>query len=138
MTDRDALASYRLREAEETLADAEKMLVAQVSARSVLNRAYYVTFYAVLGLFNRYATPHQTSRHATVLGIFDREFVRTGKIAAQHSRTIHWLFDTRQIADYKDLATFTRDDAVMAVDQAREFLAAIQQYCNTFGDRGLN
>ena len=131
MTDRDILATYRLQEAEETLADAEKMLTAQVSPRSILNRAYYVTFYAVLGLFNQFATPHQTSRHATVISIFDREFVRTGKIDAQYSRTIHWLLDARQTADYKDLVTPTQDDADKAVGQAREFLAAIQRCCDT-------
>lgn len=131
MTDRDILATYRLQEADETLADAEKMLTAQVSPRSILNRAYYVTIYAVLGLFNHFSTPHQTSRHATVLSIFDREFVRTGRIDAQHSRTIHRLFDARQTADYKDLATPTQDDAVKAVVQAREFLAAIQRCCDT-------
>ena len=48
MTDRESLFAYRLGEAEETLADARKMFDAGVSARSVVNRAYYAMFYSVL------------------------------------------------------------------------------------------
>lgn len=80
MTDRETLMAYRLREAEETLDDALKMLDAKTSPRSVVNRAYYAMFYAVLGLFNRFGTEHRTSRHSTVIAIFDREFVRSGSI----------------------------------------------------------
>jgi uncharacterized protein (UPF0332 family) len=41
MTDRETLMAYRLHEAEETFADAVKMLDANISPRSVVNRAYY-------------------------------------------------------------------------------------------------
>lgn len=44
------LISYRLRQAEEALSDAAKLIEAQGSPRSVLNRAYYAMFYSVLAL----------------------------------------------------------------------------------------
>ena len=50
MTDRENLFRYRLREAEDTLADAEQMLAGGVSPRSVVNRAYYAVFYFILAL----------------------------------------------------------------------------------------
>ena len=130
MTGREALMRYRLQEAEETLADAEKMLAAQVSPRSVVNRSFYSMFYAILGLFNHFGTDHRTSRHSTVIAIFDREFVRTGKLDTRYSRMLHQLFDARQMADYKDMIAPTDEDAIMAVEQAREFLAAIRRCCN--------
>lgn len=126
MTDRETLMAYRLREAEETLDDAVKMLEAKISPRSVVNRAYYSMFYGVLGLFNRFNTEHRTSRHSTVIAIFDREFVRTGIIDPRYSRMLHRLFDARQIADYKDLIEPSEEDAVNAVEQAREFLITIR------------
>jgi uncharacterized protein (UPF0332 family) len=129
MTDRETLMAYRLKEAEETLADAEKMLAAQVSPRSVVNRAYYAIFYAILGLFNRFDTDHRTSKHSTVITIFDREFVRTGQLDVRYSQMVHQLFDARQIADYKDMVQPTGADAVKAVEQAREFLIAINRLC---------
>jgi uncharacterized protein (UPF0332 family) len=126
MTDRETLMAYRLREADETLDDAVKMLEAKTSPRSVVNRAYYSMFYGVLGLFNRFETEHRTSRHSTVIAIFDREFVRTGIIDPRYSRMLHRLFDARQIADYKDLIEPSEEDAVKAVEQAREFLITIR------------
>ena len=53
MTDRETLFLYRLREADETLADAEQMLIGGVSPRSVVNRSYYAVFYFILALFQK-------------------------------------------------------------------------------------
>lgn len=51
MTDSEALYSYRLKQAEETLAEAEKMLAEEFSPRSIINRAYYAMYYVLLALF---------------------------------------------------------------------------------------
>jgi hypothetical protein len=51
MTDRETLLKYRIKQAEETLADAEAMNEGGLSTRSIVNRAYYSMFYALLGLF---------------------------------------------------------------------------------------
>lgn len=102
------------------------MLEAKTSPRSVVNRAYYSMFYGVLGLFNRFETEHRTSRHSTVIAIFDREFVRTEIIDPRYSRMLHRLFDARQIADYKELIEPSKEDAVKAVEQDREFLITIR------------
>jgi uncharacterized protein (UPF0332 family) len=50
VTDREALLQYRLREARETLEDAQRMLDGHFATRSIANRAYYAIFYAVLAL----------------------------------------------------------------------------------------
>ncbi len=82
MTDRDALLAFRLKEAEETLADAERMLKSGVSARSVSNRSYYCMFYAVLALFLKVGISAKTSKHAGVISVFDKEFVHSGRLDA--------------------------------------------------------
>jgi uncharacterized protein (UPF0332 family) len=51
MTDMETLMTYRLKQAEETIQDAEAMLKIRISSRSIVNRAYYAMFYAVLALF---------------------------------------------------------------------------------------
>ena len=51
MTDRESLLAFRMKEAEETLADAERMLQNGLSPRSITNRAYYAIFYSILALF---------------------------------------------------------------------------------------
>ncbi len=51
MTDTEALFHYRLQQAEETLIEAKKMADSKFSPRSIINRAYYSLFYALLALF---------------------------------------------------------------------------------------
>ena len=67
MTDRESLFTYRFGEAEETLADARKMLHAGVSAGSVVNRTYYAIFYSVLALLIHENIEHGTSKHAGII-----------------------------------------------------------------------
>ncbi len=80
MTDQEILFAYRLNEAEETLADARKMLEGGISTRSVVNRAYYAMFYGVIALFIHENIEHRTSRHSGIISIFDQSIVHAGKM----------------------------------------------------------
>ena len=75
MTDKQALFTYRLKQAEETLSDAEKTLQNHLSPRSIINRAYHSMFYTVLALFLKAGINIKTSKHIGVISIFDKEFV---------------------------------------------------------------
>ena len=87
MTDKDSLFLYRLKQAEETLLDAEKMLKGDLTPRSITNRAYYSMFYALLALFIKTDVNIKTSKHSGVITLFDKEFVKTGKIDKYYSIT---------------------------------------------------
>lgn len=126
MTDKQVLADYRLKQAEETLQDAERMLSNNISPRSIINRAYYAMFYAVLALFIKNSINLQTSKHAGVIAIFDKEFVHTGKIDKKYSKILHKAFEIRQEGDYKELTDFSRGDAAELVAQAKEFLSNVR------------
>ena len=67
MTDKETLYLYRLKQADETLSDAKKMLEDKLSPRSIINRAYYSMFYGVLALFLKGDTKIKTSKHSIVL-----------------------------------------------------------------------
>lgn len=126
MTDRETLFAYRLKQAEETLADAKTMLTGGVSARSVVNRAYYVMFYAILALFINEKVDHKTSKHSGIISLFDRLIVHTGKLDRRYSRMLHRLFDARQESDYKELTQSTADEAGECVRLAEAFLVAVK------------
>jgi uncharacterized protein (UPF0332 family) len=53
------LARYRLKQAEESINDAICLFSGKGSPRSIINRAYYAMFYAVLALivFEPYSSP---------------------------------------------------------------------------------
>ena len=126
MTDKQVLLAYRLKQAEETLADAELMLKSNLSARSVINRAYYSVFYAILALFIHSDVNPKTSKHSGVIAFFDRDFVHTGKIEKRYSKIVHKMFETRQQGDYKELVEFSSEEAAEHVELARGFLEAIK------------
>jgi uncharacterized protein (UPF0332 family) len=128
MTDIQVLFTYRLRESEETLLDAEKMLQACLSPRSVINRAYYSMFYAVLALFIIEESYPKTSKHSGVIAIFDKEFIHTAKIDLRYSKMLHRMFDARQEGDYKDLVEVTQEEAAESVKLAAEFIRTIKTY----------
>ena len=89
MTDKQTLLAFRLKQTEETLTDAEKMLQSGLSTRSIVNRAYYAVFYSILAIFLHEDINLKTSRHSGVLAIFDKEFVRTGKLEKKYSKIAH-------------------------------------------------
>lgn len=126
MTDRETIFGYRLRQTEETLDEAIKMLESGFSPRSIVNRSYYAMFYAVLALFIHSDTPHKTSKHSGVIGIFNKEFIHTGKLDARFAKMFYDLFDERMELDYRDFAEVSEEDARNAVSSAQEFVSAIK------------
>jgi uncharacterized protein (UPF0332 family) len=128
MTDKKTLYQYRIKQAEETISDAEKMLKNHLSHRSTINRAYYSMFYAMLALYINEDLNLKTSKHSGVISIFDKEFVHTGKIDKKFSKILHRIFIMRQEGDYKELVEISRDDAARSVADAKEFLSSIKKF----------
>jgi len=126
MTDREAIFDYRMRQTEETLSEAVRMLEAGFSPRSIVNRSYYAMFYAVLALFIHFNTSHKTSKHSGVIGIFNKEFIHTGKLDVRFAQMFYGVFDQRMESDYRDFAEVSEEDARNAVLAAREFVTAIK------------
>ncbi len=128
MTDVETLMSYRLKQAEETIQDAEAMLTVRISSRSIVNRAYYAMFYAVLALFLKENINLKTSKYSGVISLFDREFIVSEKIEKRFSQSLHKMFNVRQEADYKELIEITHQDAEEKVNIAKEFIEMIKKF----------
>ena len=128
MTDDQVLFTYRIREAEETLHDAEQMLRSGITPRSVINRSYYAMFYAVLALFISAGINPKTSKHSGIITLFDKEFVHAGKFDSRFSKMLHRMFDARQESDYKELVESSIDDAAESIETAAEFIKTIKSF----------
>jgi uncharacterized protein (UPF0332 family) len=115
-------------QAEETIDEAERLFAERFSPRIIINRAYYAMFYAVLALFLKTGIQIGSSKHKGVLTLFDKEFVKTGKIDKKFSAAIHETFDKRLAQDYRDLAPTDMDDARESVELSRAFVEAIKGY----------
>ena len=127
MTDRETLFRYRIKQAEETLADAEAMTKGGLSTRSIVNRAYYAMFYALLGLFLKTNVIVKTSKHSGIISMFDQAFILSRKMDRDFSRSLHKMFNLRQVADYKELVEVSSEDAEDALKQATDFVKEIKR-----------
>lgn len=98
---------FRLKEAEESLKDAE-LLLQNKSYRSSVNRSYYSMFYGILALIN--ITGISISKHTGVISHFDKEFVKTGIFSKEFSKSLHSAFELRQESDYLDMKEVTLEE----------------------------
>ena len=132
MTDTEALLHYRLQQAEETLAEAQKMADGGFSPRSIINRAYYSMFYALLAIFIKTGIDMKTSKHVGVISLFDKEFVKTGKFDKYYSKILHDAFDTRQEGDYREFVELSPEEAAGFVKYADEFVELVKEFIQYF------
>jgi uncharacterized protein (UPF0332 family)/predicted nucleotidyltransferase len=126
-----ALVRARFDQVTESLADAQTLLAAQGSGRSIVNRSYYAMFYCVLALLQ---TINRVPRkHRGAISLFDREFVRPGLLPRELSADLHRVFQTRQAEDYIEVAPVGFDEAQCALDAAERFVAAVRDYLSGAG-----
>jgi uncharacterized protein (UPF0332 family) len=130
MTDKESLFAYRWNQAIETLSEVKKMIDLDFTPRTIINRSYYAMFYSVLGLFLHEGISVQTSKHAGIISLFDREFVQKKILDKSLSIMLHQAFDDRQEFDYKDQAIPDRNMAIDILNKADNFISAIKDYIN--------
>ncbi len=93
----------------------------QSAFRGAVNRAYYAMFYAALALL---ATRQMgTSKHAGVLSLFDREFVKTGIFPRELSKSLRVAFDRRQTYDYGEFVAMDDMKSQETLKDADTFVA---------------
>ena len=120
------LALYRLKQAEESVDEARYLFEGSKSPRSVVNRAYYAMFYAVLGLL--IFEPYSSSKHSGILSYFNRNFIKTGKISKDLGRAVNRAFDLRQRTDYREEFNISRDQAEPFIGWAEMFVSSVKLY----------
>ncbi|HAG51214.1 MAG: hypothetical protein A2X87_01905 [Deltaproteobacteria bacterium GWC2_42_51] len=120
------LALYRLRQADETLDEAEFLFVGKKSPRAIINRAYYAMFYAVLALL--IFEPYSSSKHSGVLSYFNRRFIKEGLLSERAGESINTAFELRQRGDYREYAELGYEQVKPYIQKAREFIAEVRNY----------
>ncbi len=118
-----ALVSYRMQRAKETLQEAD-ILIERNCFNAAVNRLYYACFYAVTALLvkNKIAT----RTHQGVRQMFGLSFVATGKISPEYSRFYSQLFNDRVSGDYDDFLCFDKGMLLAIRPQAERFIACVE------------
>ena len=120
------LIGLRMAQAREVLGDARIVLDAGGSGRTVVNRAYYGAFYAVLALLQIVGKTPRGHHGAIVL--FGEHYVKTMLLPRDAADDLHFLFESRQEDDYRRTEPVTKEDAELALERAERFCETVRQY----------
>ena len=121
-----ALIQYRLQQADDSIKEAAVLLKEGMSYRAVMNRLYYAMFYAVLALLQEKQVG--TSKHAGVISLFDKEFIKSGIFAKDLSMALHRAFELRQKGDYMERAEVAKEDVEDILPKVLDFVSKIKTY----------
>ena len=124
-----ALIDYRLKQAKESLAEAEILLKNKASLRSVANRVYYGMFYSVLALL--ITKKIGSSKHSGVLSMFNKEFIKTKIFPTEMAKNFWKAFNMRQKGDYKEFEALEKADVESILLKGKEFVKRIEKYTKT-------
>jgi uncharacterized protein (UPF0332 family) len=120
---RRALSLRRLRRAKDHLKSARDLLAADDFADSV-SRSYYGIFQAARALLA--VEGLESRKHSGVVSLFNRHFVKAGRVEKQIGAILKDAWRQREIADYSDVADFTCDEAQRLLRDAEVFVATIE------------
>jgi uncharacterized protein (UPF0332 family) len=121
------LLKYRIDRAKETAGEAE-MALKHNKLRLAENGIYYAIFYIVHAL--SILSGFSTSKHATLKGWFNKEFVFPGKIDSKFYKIYNRAFDKRQEGDYDDFVTFEKEEVIEDLENMKQFLKELEHYIN--------
>lgn len=122
------IIKYRIEQAEDALKDAVLLFDSGGGLRSVINRSYYVMFYATLALIA--AKGMGSSKHSNAISIFDKEYVKPGYFSKEMSKLLHKAFNLRVESDYKEFNIISRDETLIILEGAKFFLERIKTFLN--------
>ena len=97
-----------------------------------INRLYYACFYAVSailikdGLFS--------SKHTGVRSLFNRHYVKTGKIPKELAQIYNDLFERRQKGDYIDFVRFEESQVRPWISRAEKFVEYLASIVENDGE----
>jgi uncharacterized protein (UPF0332 family) len=117
--ERDAIVSFRIQKAKDTLAEAEGISTLNYW-NAVANRLYYSCFYMTSALLIQNNYSAQT--HSGAIHLFGLHFIRTGVIPKDAGKLYSKLFELRQTGDYDDLFNLTEDDVKPMIPLVHKFL----------------
>ena len=91
-----------------------------------VSRAYYAVFHALTGCLLEKGLAY--SSHSQVIGVFNREFVKTEIFPKDVTKDIQILFDDRQSGDYDIESSMDESTAKTDIAKARRIVGMITKY----------
>ena len=122
--DRELLINNYLEKSRSTIKKVE-FLVDNNEYQLAVNRIYYGIYYSLSAL----AIKHQysTSKHAQLIGWFNRTFVKAGAIEKEFSKMIRKAFENRMEGDYNVFADFSKEEVEQSLKEMKIVIQALDK-----------
>jgi uncharacterized protein (UPF0332 family) len=117
------LGLARLKRSKQHLKSARDLLQNDDFADSI-SRSYYAIFQAARALLALQEV--ESRKHSGVISLFNRHFVKTRKVDKQLGVILKDARRSREMADYTELAEFSRDDAQEQIADAEVFIRSVE------------
>ena len=125
--DRILLIKYRLEQADEAINDVQ-LLIDNNRFRSAINRIYYGIFYSLLALAIAYK--YESSKHAQIIGWFNKNFIHEGKFDERFGKIINKAFNKRTKCDYDTFVEIDKGSILEMFGEMKEFIVEIKNFLN--------
>jgi len=119
------LINYRIDQARNTIMEVE-FQVEHGFLGIAVNRIYYGMFYILLALAMKKG--YKTSKHQQLLGWFNKEFVKTGKVSRKAGRIVNQAFEDRADSDYGLFIEFTKEEVIEKMEDMRLFISELAEF----------
>jgi len=118
------LVKYRIQQAYETIAEVE-FQIANNYLNTAVTRIYYGMFYVLLALALK--NNFKTSKYQQLIGWFNKEFVKSGKVDTRFGSIIHKAFEDRTDSDYGIFIEFEKEEVQNKLEEMKEFISKIEK-----------
>jgi len=97
--------------------------------KAAANRSYYCIFHAMRAVLA--LDEFDSKKHSEIISAFRQRYIKTSIFPKEFSDIIGNAFDIRNDSDYEDFYVVSKDDVIAQVENARIFLASVENYINT-------
>ncbi len=118
------LVKYRIQQAYETIAEVE-FQIDNNYLNTAVTRIYYGMFYVLLALALK--NSFKTSKHQQLIGWFNKEFVKSGKVDTRLGSIIHKAYEDRTDSDYGIFIEFEKEEVQNKLEEMKEFISKIEK-----------
>jgi uncharacterized protein (UPF0332 family) len=122
MTD---LEITRLKQARESLDEAQALFADGMDVGFVLTNIYYAYYYPILALMNEGQVP--TTMQSVTLGLFERRYVQTGIMKKEYDDAVHRVFDIKPKCSGEKTPVGVEEIRELTV-LASDFIQAVETY----------
>lgn len=130
-----ALSKHRLQKAKDEL-ESSRILFENNKLTQSINRSYYSIFHATRALLA--LEKFDSRKHTGIIGYFNKNFIKTGKIEKEYSRILMDAQDFRNDSDYDDFFVIAKEVVEKQLTEASDFIKRIESYIENHLKRNQN